>query len=92
MAYAAQVSANSAVFGLLQRVVVLTVPSPIGSVNILMGKAPRLFRSTHGAVTTEYVIVVGAVGLLFVAALVAVGPTLVASYEMTRSVLASPYP
>jgi hypothetical protein len=57
-----------------------------------MGKLSALVSGTRGAVTTEYVIVVGAVALLFVAALVAVGPGLVASYQVTRSVLASPFP
>ncbi len=57
-----------------------------------MGKAFKLLGKTRGSVTTEYVIVVGAVGLLFAAALVAVGPVLVASYETTRSVIASPFP
>lgn len=57
-----------------------------------MGKASQLLGGTRGAVSTEYVIVVGAVGLLFMAAMVAIGPGLVDSYEVTRSVVASPYP
>jgi hypothetical protein len=57
-----------------------------------MRKALKRLGATNGSVSTEYVIVVGAVGLLFMAALVAVGPELVASYEITRSVIASPYP
>jgi len=62
-----------------------------------MGKASQrlvaaLLNDERGAVSTEYVIVVGAVGLVFMAALVAIAPELVDSYETTRSVVASPFP
>ena len=58
----------------------------------MKGKFTTLFGGTRGAVSTEYVIVVGTVALLFMAAIVAVGPMLVASYQVTRSVVASPFP
>ena len=57
-----------------------------------MGKASQLLASKRGAVSTEYVILVGSVGLLFIAAVAALGPGLVKSYEVTRAVMASPFP
>jgi Flp pilus assembly pilin Flp len=51
---------------------------------------PKLATDTRGAVTTEYVILVGTVGLVVAAALFGLGPGLVANYELTRSVIASP--
>ncbi|HTJ80127.1 MAG TPA: hypothetical protein VL400_00350 [Polyangiaceae bacterium] len=49
-------------------------------------------RVRRGAVSTEYVVLIGTVGLALVFAIVAVGPTLVKSYSRTRSVLAAPFP
>jgi Flp pilus assembly pilin Flp len=46
----------------------------------------------RGAVSTEYVVLMGAVGIGVVFALVAVGPTLVKDFETTRTVIAAPYP
>ena len=46
----------------------------------------------RGAVTTEYVVLVGTVGLLAMFALVAAGPVLVHSYERTRDMIAGPFP
>ena len=57
-----------------------------------MGNSSKLSGDTRGAVSVEYIIVVGAVGLMFAAAIAALGPGLLASYETTRSVVASPYP
>jgi Flp pilus assembly pilin Flp len=57
-----------------------------------MGSSFSLFGDTRGAVSVEYIVVVGTVGLLFAAAVAALGPGLIASYETTRSVVASPYP
>jgi hypothetical protein len=57
-----------------------------------MGKVSQLLGRTRGAVSTEYVIVVGTVGLLFIAAMAAIAPGMVRNYETTRSVIASPYP
>jgi Flp pilus assembly pilin Flp len=45
-----------------------------------------------GALTTEYVVLVGTVGLLVVGALVSVGPLLLNSYERSRAILISPFP
>jgi Flp pilus assembly pilin Flp len=47
---------------------------------------------TRGAISTEYIVLVGAVGLLFMTAVVALGPNLIKSYENTRTTVASPYP
>lgn len=49
-------------------------------------------RDTRGAVSTEYVMLLGATGLAVVFALVAVGPVLVKNYETTRTAIASPFP
>lgn len=46
----------------------------------------------RGAVSTEYVIVVGTVGLLAVGAFVAIGPQLVSAYDHARNILAVPFP
>lgn len=53
----------------------------------------RLFSlGSHGAVSTEYVVLVGAVGLAAIFALVAVGPVLVHEFERGRNLLISPFP
>jgi Flp pilus assembly pilin Flp len=52
----------------------------------------RLARDERGAVSTEYVVLVGTVGLAVMFAIVAVGPTLVHSYERTRDMIAAPFP
>ncbi len=49
-------------------------------------------RDKRGAITTEYVIVVGTMSLLIVGALVSVGPLLLASYERSRALLIAPFP
>lgn len=58
--------------------------------------APRtgkgLLADERGAVSTEYVVLLGTVGLVVVFSLVAVGPTLVRDYEFTRTYLAAPIP
>lgn len=51
-----------------------------------------LLREKRGALTSEYTILVGVVGLVFVFALVAVGPKLVRHFMSTRTLLASPFP
>jgi hypothetical protein len=51
-----------------------------------------LARDTCGAVSTEYVIVVGAVGLVVAGALLAAGPKVLAGYEHSRDVLSQPFP
>jgi Flp pilus assembly pilin Flp len=57
-----------------------------------MGALDKLRRDVRGAVTTEYVVLVGAVGLALMFCIVALGPNLVANYEATRKIIASPYP
>jgi Flp pilus assembly pilin Flp len=52
----------------------------------------QLLRDKRGAVTTEYVVLMGAVGLVVVFSLVAVGPGLVKDFETTRTVIAAPFP
>jgi Flp pilus assembly pilin Flp len=51
-----------------------------------------LTRDQRGAVSTEYVVLMGAVGLGVVFALVAVGPVLVKDFQTTRTVIAAPFP
>lgn len=52
----------------------------------------RLSRDTRGAGTTEYVFLVGLVALGLILTLVAVGPTFVERYQLTRNQTASPFP
>ena len=51
-----------------------------------------LFVDTRGAVSTEYVVLVGTIGLAAVFALVTVGPKLVKDFERARNIVASPIP
>jgi Flp pilus assembly pilin Flp len=62
---------------------VMTHPSP---------SLRNFTRDVRGAVSTEYVVLVGTVGLAIAFALVAVGPQLVHAYERTRDMIASPFP
>lgn len=50
----------------------------------------KLRTGTRGAVTTEYIVLVGTVALAVSAALFALGPPLVDSYEDTRGAVAAP--
>lgn len=50
----------------------------------------KLSSDIRGAVSTEYIVLVGTVALGVAFALFALGPGLVASYEHTRSIIASP--
>lgn len=52
----------------------------------------RLARDARGAVTSEYVILLGTVGLIVAGAFVAIGPQLVSGYAHARNVLAAPFP
>jgi Flp pilus assembly pilin Flp len=52
----------------------------------------RCLRDERGAIVTEYVALVGLVGLSLILALVAIGPTLVEGYQYTRNIVASPFP
>ena len=59
----------------------------------MMATLTQLLRDdTRGAVSTEYVVLMGAVGLVVVFSLVAIGPTLVKDFETTRTVIAAPVP
>jgi Flp pilus assembly pilin Flp len=51
-----------------------------------------LLHEAQGAVSTEYVVLVGTMGLVLVVALVTVGPSLVRSFQATRTVVAAPFP
>jgi Flp pilus assembly pilin Flp len=54
---------------------------------------PRsLLRDRRGAVSTEYVVLVGTMGLAFVASMLTVGPRLVKDYVRARDITASPLP
>ena len=46
----------------------------------------------RGAVMSEYVLLLGAVGLGVAAALVGLGPPLLASFQRSRATLIAPYP
>jgi len=52
-------------------------------------KRSGLLRDTRGAASTEYVILVGTVGLAVVAGLITVGPKLVKDYERSRNIITS---
>ncbi len=51
-----------------------------------------LLADTRGAMTSEYVILVGTIGLAVVVALITVGPKLVKDYERSRTIVTSPLP
>ncbi|MBL8715393.1 MAG: hypothetical protein JNL79_05325 [Myxococcales bacterium] len=46
----------------------------------------------RGAVQTEYIVLVGTVGLAFVFAMITVGPQLVKDFTRARNITASPLP
>ena len=52
----------------------------------------NLLRDTRGQATTEYVVLVGMMGLAVVFALITVGPKLVRDFERARNITASPIP
>jgi Flp pilus assembly pilin Flp len=51
-----------------------------------------LIRDRRGAIPTEYVVLVGTMGLAVVFALVTVGPKLVKDFQRARNVTAAPIP
>jgi hypothetical protein len=53
---------------------------------------PALGRDPRGSVATEYVVLLGTIGMLAVGALVGFGPQLVSAYQHARQVLAQPAP
>ena len=52
----------------------------------------KLSRDERGAVMSEYVVLVGVVGLSVAASVAALGPVLLASYERARGILICPIP
>ncbi len=52
----------------------------------------RFGRDRRGAVSTEYVVLVGTMGLAFVASMLTVGPRLVKDFVRGRDITASPLP
>jgi Flp pilus assembly pilin Flp len=53
---------------------------------------PGLLPDARGGLTTEYVVLVGTVALVVVAALISIGPRLVADFEKTRDATIHPMP
>ena len=52
----------------------------------------KLSQDERGAVMSEYVVLVGVVGLSVAASVAALGPVLLASYERARGILICPIP
>lgn len=52
----------------------------------------RLIKDRRGAIPTEYVVLVGTMGLAVVFALVTVGPKLVKDFQRARNITAAPIP
>jgi hypothetical protein len=58
----------------------------------LLAGARRLHDGRHGAITTEYAVLIGVCGLVISAALATLGPLMVASYQTSRHTLIAPIP
>jgi Flp pilus assembly pilin Flp len=52
----------------------------------------ELRRNRKGAVSTEYVVIVGTMGLVVAFAIVKMGPRLLEDFRTTRGVIMSPVP
>jgi Flp pilus assembly pilin Flp len=52
----------------------------------------RLARDGRGAIMTEYVVLLGTVCIGFAAAILGLGPSLVANYERSQAIVLSPFP
>ena len=52
----------------------------------------RFLADRRGAIATEYVVLVGTIGLAVVFALITVGPKLVKDFTRSRDITASPIP
>lgn len=65
----------------------MTTPSP---------RSRRRMRSLasdgRGAIMTEYVVLLGTVCIGFAAAILGLGPSLVANYERSQAIILSPFP
>jgi hypothetical protein len=53
---------------------------------------PPWWLDARGAVTTEYAVTVGVCAIVISAALAALGPPMLASYQSSRSTLIAPVP
>ncbi len=62
------------------------------SSNVAPRSGRALLRDRRGAISTEYVVLVGTMGLAFVFAMLTVGPKLVKDFQRARDVTASPIP
>lgn len=51
-----------------------------------------LARDARGAAMTEYVVLIGAVGLAVAVCIVAIGPKLVKDFEASRAMIVAPTP
>ncbi len=51
-----------------------------------------LAESRRGAIMTEYVVLLGTVCIGFAAAILGLGPSLVANYERSQAIILSPFP
>lgn len=59
----------------------------------LLRPVEKLFAGDiRGAISSEYVVLIGTVGLTVAFAIVTVGPRLVKSFEHSRNIIASPFP
>jgi Flp pilus assembly pilin Flp len=72
-------------------VAALLDPAPLGATDSLRDMR-KLLKDKRGAVQTEYVVLVGTIGLAFVFAMITVGPKLVKDFERARNITASPIP
>jgi Flp pilus assembly pilin Flp len=54
--------------------------------------ALALLRDGRGAIMTEYVVLLGTVTIAFAAAILGLGPSLVANFERSQGVILSPFP
>ena len=52
----------------------------------------RLLGDTRGAVTTEYIVLVGTMALTFIAAMLVVGPRLMRDFYRSRAIIQAPFP
>jgi Flp pilus assembly pilin Flp len=51
-----------------------------------------LAKNGRGAIMTEYVVLLGTVCIGFAAAILGLGPSLVANYERSQAIILSPFP
>lgn len=67
--------------------------------NVMKAPSPQRRRRTRslasdgrGAIMTEYVVLLGTVCIGFAAAILGLGPSLVANYERSQAIILSPFP